>query len=538
MKTAFVNAKVYVEAGHFEEAVLIEGNRIAKVGRRADILSSGADEVRDCGGKTLIPGFIDTHGHAFSLGLMRSEVPLLGATSIEDIVDRGRKFLWAHPDLKAVHGMGWNYTDFTEGEIRNINRYDLDRISTDIPVIFARACEHMLAANSKALELAGITASTPQVANGRFEIGENGEPNGCFHEAAMDLVKVLLQNPTDDELEEMVRNSLRYMLSLGITTIQSNDIGIDLPTDQILRIYDRIYAPDCEWLFPKIYAPAAFDEPGEFLEFIETAYKIPRHRNFTWGGLKLFKDGSLGAKSALVKEAYIGEPDNYGICVLSPEKAKAFLDIARAGKMRVMTHVIGDKAMADMIESYKPVPEELRWGLNHCQISDMQIIDEMATNHIQAFVQPIFLRSDIAAMQGKIREVTQKTSYAFKTMMKKGINVSFGCDTPVEEPNPFDNIFCAVNRCDFNGRPEGGFYMDESFTVEEAVDCYTVNGAWSQFRENDLGRIKEGYMADMVLLDNDIFTQNVCELRDNRVLMTMVDGKIMYEAQSSRGCVD
>ena len=92
--------------------------------------------------------------------------------------------------------------------------------------------------------------------------------------------------------------------------------------------------------------------------------------------------------------------------------------------------------------------------------------------------------------------------------------------------------------CDFNGRPEGGFYMDESFTVEEAVDCYTVNGAWSQFRENDLGRIKEGYMADMVLLDNDIFTQNICELRDNRVLMTMVDGKIMYEAQSSRGCVD
>lgn len=531
MRVVLHNAKIYLEEGVFQEAILIEDNRILEVGTSQELLLRAHDRAWDLEGKTVIPGINDAHGHLMMISELSTHLQLLGSKSLEDVIEKSIAFLEKNKDLEVLYGMGWNYADFSEGERRNLTRRDLDRISTDIPVILKRACGHMLSCNSKALEVAGIDGNSPQVLGGVFDLDEEG-PTGCFYENANDLIEKIRPVFSREELSLAMENTMKELLSQGVTTIQSNDCGLSMEPAEFFDYFDGFYKKS--GAYPRVHHQMCFSSPQELEAYATTRLSQPlEDSRRSWGPLKLFKDGSLGGHSALVKEAYLDDASNFGVDVLPMDQARAFAEVAKKHGLQVFTHTIGDRAMEEMMEVYELADQEDRWGLVHCQITDEKILDRMAKRKYPAIIQPIFLRSDIEALKGAISDKLQSSSYAWKTMIDKGIPIAMSTDSPVESFNPFENIYVAMERKDLEERPEEGFYTGENLSLEEALDGYTVGSAYAEFKEKDKGRLKPGYLADLVLLDRDIFELEARDIRDTKVLMTMVDGRIVYDREGA-----
>lgn len=531
MKTLFFNAKIYEEAGVFHEAMLLEDGIIQAVGQNQEILAMDHDEAIDCGGKTMIPGFNDSHSHLMMISSNRQYLQLMEATSIQDVILRGKAFLHAKPQIKVLYGLAWNPSYFTSGEKRNLTRHDLDQISREIPILLVRACGHMIVCNTRALELSGITGETAQVPGGVFEVDERG-PTGCFFEKATELIEHLRPSLSKEEMYEAMKETTHYALSLGITTVQTNDVGLIYSQEEALDVYRRLYGEGKMLL--RTHHQLCFDTPEDLDDFAKEHYfKETPSPKMTWGPLKLFKDGTLGGHSALVSEPYLGEKDNCGVDVLPMEHAKKFVAVAKKHNIQVIAHCIGDRAMTEMMESYRPFREEDRYGLVHCQITKPQVLDEMAKDKVLAIVQPIFLRSDITSLKGAIAQEIQETSYAWKTMLDKGIPLSLGTDSPIEDLNPWANLYSALLRRNLKGEPKEGFYMNEALNLEEALDAYTLGSAYAEFKEERKGRLKPGYDADMVLLDQDIFAMEAEDLLKVQVLKTYVQGELAYERKQA-----
>ena len=535
MKKVFVNGKFYVEDGVFAEAVLVEGNKFAKVGTEAEVRAAAGDaEVIDCGGKTVIPGINDSHCHIMMVAQNQSYVQIMGSNSIDEVIRRGQEFLKAHPNAKSLRGMGWNVVDFVEGEQRNLCAADLDKISTEIPIAFNRACGHMVVGNSKALELAGVDENTPNPDGGVVEKDENGKPTGRFMERGNDLLYAVVTEPTMPEIVENFRKVMKYANSRGITSVQTNDPGQVLTHEEC---YDAIHKLAEEKAFTVRYHTQNFFRSVEAFEnFMEGEAKHPCYDGeiVTRGPLKLLKDGSIGGHSALMREPYLDVPTTKGVEVVTDEELDQFYASADKYGVQVVNHCIGDGAVESVVNAIEKVLHDgknpLRHGIVHCQIMDKPLMERLAKADVLALEQPIFLHSDMHALATRIPEELARTSNAYRSMKNLGISQAFGTDSPVEDINPFPCIYCAVTRKDLRGKPEGGYFPEECLTVAEAVDYYTIGSAYAQFMEDKKGRIKEGYLADMAVLDTDIFTCDVEAIKGIQSVLTVMDGNIVYQA--------
>jgi len=534
VKKLFVNGKFYVEDGVFAEAALVEGNRFAKVGTEAEVrAAAGEAEVIDCGGRLVIPGINDSHCHTLWIAQNYSYVPIMGSNSIEEVIRRGRQFLAEHPNAKGLRGVGWNVVDFVEGEQRNLLASDLDQISTEIPIAFNRACTHMVVVNSKAMELAGVDENTPQVEGGVFEKDENGKPNGRFSEKAKDLVSFVTPEPTIEEVAENFLKVMAYANRYGITSIQANDPG-QLNTHR--EVYDALHKThDAGLMTVRYQTQSNFPTPADFEEYMATEAKDPRYDDILSAGpLKIFKDGSIGSHSAMMREPYLDAPDTRGVEVVGDEALAAFFKAADKYDMQVLCHCIGDGAIENVLGHIESVLREgknpLRHGIVHCQIMDREMMERIRRDEVLVMAQPIFLHSDLHALPSRIPEELARTSNAYRTMLEMGIPHAFGTDAPVEDINPFPCLYCAVTRKDLRGYPEGGYFPEECLTVAQALDCYTIGGAYAQFMEDRKGRIKEGWLADLAVLDTDIFTCDPMEIKNAKSVLTVMDGNIVYKA--------
>lgn len=534
MKKAFVNGKFYVEKGCFAQAVLIEDDKFVLVGTNDEIRAAAGDaEIFDCGGKTVIPGINDSHCHMIYYAITQSYVQIMGSRSIDDVIERGRQFIKDHPNARGLRGQGWNVVDFVEGEQRNLTRHDLDKISTEIPIVFMRACGHMSVFNTKALELAGVDEHTAQVEGGVFEVEENGYPNGRFLETAKNLVAHVVPEPTLEEITENVYKVMKYCASLGITSVQSNDPGQVMTYEEVYGLLHKIH--DANELKIRYRSQSLFRSVEDFEKYVKTEGKDPRYDDvLSFGPLKLLKDGSIGGHSALMREPYLDVPDSVGVPVVTDEQMDAFCEAADKLNVQVVTHCIGDGAIEGVMNNYAKVLRDgkntLRHGIVHCQIMDRDMMEHLAKYQILAMEQPIFLSSDMHALKTRIPESLARTSNAYRSMMELGIPQSFGTDAPVEDLNPFPNIYSAVTRKDMHGYPEGGYYPEERLTVEETLDFYTAGSAYAEFMEDRLGRIKPGYYADMAMLSKDIFTCDVEEIKGITSELTLMGGKVTFQA--------
>ena len=541
-KLALFNGKIYIEKGVFAQALWAEDGVIVGVGRNEDVPAQfHAYEVIDCQGRTVIPGLNDSHLHLIKIGTRLSQADIAGSTSMEDMIGRVKAFLAAHPEAceKGIGTTGWNQDLFTDGK-RMPTRYDLDKISTHIPIVLSRICGHVATCNSKTLELLGMDKVPGTCPGGTIEVDETGIPNGIFTEAATGIPYSVLPQADPAAMVRDFATACQYALSHGITSVQSNDAGNSAyPKETVLQTLADLCR---QGKMPLRYrAQISFDTPEELEAFAaKGGFVQPEDcdpRRFAIGPVKLFKDGSLGGRTGTMRHEYLDDPGNFGVETTTDGDMDALCRIADKYGLQVVTHVIGDKAIEDVTGNYERVLREgknpLRHALVHCQITDRPMLERIAALDIPVMYQPIFLDYDMHAVLSRCGEALSSTSYAFKTLGDLGAHISYGTDSPVEDCNPFPNLYSAVTRKDKTGWPEGGFFPDECVDIETAIDAYTAGSAYNEFRECDKGRLKPGFLADLVVLDTDIFTCDPMEIRNILPVLTIVDGQVAWRKEQA-----
>lgn len=540
MEIVLYNGKIYLEREKFAEAVFIRDGIIQQVGTTVELLSqvSAGCEKLDCGGKTILPGFNDSHMHLVMFGEGLTQVPIAECTSIDEMIERCKVFIAENPEKAKIslYASGWNQDYFEKDEKRIPNRHDLDKISTEIPIILDRVCGHILATNTKAIEALGLGVSSSQWPGGTIEKEETGYPSGVFTENACNYVKKLVPETTMAEREKVLLEAMKFAVAHGITSVQSNDVGTAAgDTSTYFQMFRNLFAEGRGIL--RYHHQVCFNQVEEFREYVEKGEfakgDYPEESWLTLGPLKLFKDGSLGARTALMSKDYCDAPGIKGEEWITNDAMELFCKIANEAGIQVVTHAIGDQAITDTIKCYQKFfrhgKNELRNGIVHCQITNREMLEDIAQKEILVFYQPIFLDYDMKILEERCGKELAATSYAFGTLEKLGGIISYGTDCPVESCNPFPNLYSAITRKDSKGQPIGGFYPEESVDIYTAIDAYTIGSAYAQFMEEKKGRIKEGYYADLVILDRDIFTIDPMEIPNIEVELTMVGGRIVYK---------
>jgi len=534
LKTILKNGKIYVGKNNFQEAIFIENGVIKQVGTNEEIMLNSAHTTLDLDGKTVLPGLNDSHLHIASVGAFMTSCNLTSAKSIEDTIQIGKNFLKENKGIIAIHGNGWNQDCFISGEVRLLNKFDLDQISSDIPIVYERVCGHVSVGNSKALEVIGVDENT-RVDGGEIELGSDGKPNGVFNENATRLIHSVIPRKNKSEIEKEFIKACEYALSVGITSVQSCDVsGNDF--NFMFEIIHDIY--DNKKTKLRYSAQNNFQDINSFKKYLETEYITGKYdeKFLSRGALKLFKDGSLGARTALMINDYNDSPGNKGVSALNDKQLQELCDLATANEIQVVTHAIGDGAVESVINTYEKTNKDskngknkLRHGIVHCQITNSEQLYRIAQLNINVMYQPIFLDYDLKIVESRVGKELSNTSYAFNTLNNLNVPISFGTDSPVEDCNPFPNIYCAVTRQDLNGNPSGGFNPNEKMVLKDVIDSYTIKSAYNEFKEDFKGRLKPGYVADLIILDRDIFTVDNSEIKDIKVEMTMVDGEFVYK---------
>ena len=528
MKICYYNAKVYTADGTIQEAFVTENGRFLSVGK-SEILRIGSDRQIDLQGKFVCPGFIDSHMHLLGLGQTLTIAMLHQHTdSLEDMLECLKQ---TNPGRGGwILGRGWNQDLFADVK-RMPDRHDLDQVSREHPVCAVRACGHALSVNTKALELLGITAATPQPEGGQIVI-ENGFPNGIFFDNAMELVMGAIPHPKKEDIKTMLRAGCKLLNTLGITSCHSDDYSTLPGLDW--KLVNEAYREleEEKELTVRVYEQANFPELSALQEFIRagnlTGYGTDLFRT---GPLKLLGDGALGARTAYLTKPYADDPSTRGLSVFSQEQFDQLIGYAHENGMQVAVHCIGDACLDMVLDSLEKAltthpREDHRHGIVHCQITRPDQLERIARLRLHVYAQSIFLDYDSHIVTQRVGEDLANSSYSWKTLMEFGCTVSNGSDCPVEFPYVLRGIQCAVTRKDLNGF--GPYLPQQAFTLSEALNSYTKMGAYAGFAEKKHGQIAPGYLADFTVLDHDPFATKAEKLKDIRVLATYLGGEQVY----------
>ena len=563
MKRAFINGKFYLSEGNFAQAVISENGVFTHVGTDNDIRALAAGcEIIDMGGRTVLPGFNDSHLHLYNVGVMRSSLNMMDVTSIKDCITAGRDYI-AKKGIspgRPVFGRGWNQDYFTDYR-RPLNRHDLDEISTEHPIIATRACGHLATVNSPALKLAGITRDTPDVPGGEIRKDSSGEPTGVLTENALALLDSLIPTPTAQDMAATIKTAMEYATSHGITSVQTNDLRNE-NWRTMLEAYNLVYSRGEGSL--RTYHQCCFTDIDGLHGFIAAGQKMGQGDDMhKIGPIKMFVDGSLGAHTAAMRSPYKDDPSTTGVYCMTEKQLSEMVKTANDAGFGCVIHAIGDGAIDMVLTAYEKITagnsNKLRHGIIHCQITDLPLLERFRKTDVLALVQPIFLHYDMKVVESRVGKELAATSYAFNTMDKLGINTSYGTDAPIEDLNTMNNIHCAVNRQDLKGEPTGGYYRNrvvsksrmsgskipllpailkpqrqfrynsnECVSLSRAIDNYTIGSAYASFEENKKGRIAPGFLSDMCVLNKDIFSIDPSEIMSVRADMTILGGEVVY----------
>lgn len=507
-------------------AIGVKDGKITFLGEDDQARKENAAEKIDLKGQTMLPGFIDSHLHMLNYAFVKESYDMRCAGSIEEIVEAGREILKKITVEDGwIYGRGWNENNFID-EKRSLNRFDLDKISTTRPILFIRTCGHAAAVNTKALN---IVMSLREAEN---YIDQIDLDRGILTEASVKLCYNAMKEPTVEQLKEMIISAQADINMCGITAVETDDF-LSLPGrngERIMQAYRELEREGK--LSLRVREQVPFTGFNDMKAFIDRGYRTgDGGEYYQIGPVKLYEDGSLGAKTALMNEPYEGE-ENCGVAVHDEEELNNMIDYAYRNDMQILCHAIGDKASDMVCAAYEQAikehgQKERRLAINHLQVIGDHILDKMEKNHIMAYIQPVFVASDKNIVEQLIGEKRAKNSYMWKTMMNKGIMCCGGSDAPVERFSVLENIQIAVTRDCLNER-SGGWHPEEKLSVEEAVRLFTINNAYAAFSEKRRGSLEIGKDADMVVLSEDIFKTEPHHISEIKVLRTIVGGRTVY----------
>lgn len=517
------------------KAIAIQDGIIHIVGDNEEVLSYKKEqtEIIDLKGKFMLPGFNDSHMHLLGYGLSLLMADLEGATTVDKMLNKVKSYMQEHPQDTTtwIRGRGWNEHSFPTKRLPT--KYDLDQISTEHPIALTRICGHVIVVNSKALVLAGIDSDTPQVTGGHFDIDENGEPLGIFRENAMQLIVKHLPEPTVEDFKEAIIRSSKQAITHGITSVQSDDFQGMPDYQKVLAAFTALQKE--EKMLVRVNEQSYLPTIERLKDFIKEGYQTGTGDDFfKIGPLKLLTDGSLGARTAYLSQPYADDSSTRGIAVYTQEELDELVVTAHVNSMQIALHAIGDEAMQMVLNSiekaYTHLPKQApRHSIIHAQITDHGLLDRMKKLNVIAHIQPLFVSTDLHFVEERIGKERAKTSYQWKTMIDKGIHVACGSDCPIETLDVLQGIYAATTRKDLNGYPSDGWVPEEKLSVYEAVHGYTLGAAYASFEENRKGSITVGKLADLVVLSDNIFEIEADSIKDVKVEMTFVDGKLVYQ---------
>ena len=530
----FYNGHFYTGPGYAASVLWAQGGRIRALGG-PELLAAAPPELprTDLGGGWALPGFNDSHLHLLDVGRGLASVDLFGAAGPADIAARCAAFVRAHavPPGQAVYGNGWNQ-DLFAGPHALPTRADLDAAVPDHPLLLDRVCGHIMLCNTAALRAAGITSQTPDPPGGGIDRGPGGEPNGLLRDNAVALVRPLLPAETPAACAGRWRAALAHAAAHGLTSVQTCDVrSRDWPT--VLAALEELDAQDALPL--RLTLQCAMDTPADLQALWDAGYRPGAHgKRWKIGPLKLFLDGSLGARTAWLRGGYADAPGAHGLCCLPMAEALALARKADAAGMQVVAHAIGDGAMEEMLDIIETLnaprggANPLRHGVVHCQVTAPGQWDRLAALGAGALVQPIFLDYDHTIVTARCGAALAGTSYAFGDAVRRGLPVSYGTDAPVESLDPLRNLYAAVTRRPLSGGAP--WQPQQAVTRAQALFCYTQGSAWQEFAEAEKGRLAPGFLADFTVLDRDYFTVPEADIPRLRVQATVTGGQVVYRA--------
>ena len=530
----FYNGHFYTGPGYAASVLWAQGGRIRALGG-PELLAAAPPELprTDLGGGWALPGFNDSHLHLLDVGRGLASVDLFGASGPADIAARCAAFVRAHavPPGQAVYGNGWNQ-DLFAGPHTLPTRADLDAAVPDHPLLLDRVCGHIMLCNTAALRAAGITSQTPDPPGGGIDRGPGGEPNGLLRDNAVALVRPLLPAETPAACAGRWRAALAHAAAHGLTSVQTCDVrSRDWPT--VLAALEELDAQDALPL--RLTLQCAMDTPADLQALWDAGYRPGAHgKRWKIGPLKLFLDGSLGARTAWLRGGYADAPGAHGLCCLPMAEALALARKADAAGMQVVAHAIGDGAMEEMLDIIETLnaprggANPLRHGVVHCQVTAPGQWDRLAALGAGALVQPIFLDYDHTIVTVRCGAALAGTSYAFGDAVRRGLPVSYGTDAPVESLDPLRNLYAAVTRRPLSGGAP--WQPQQAVTRAQALFCYTQGSAWQEFAEAEKGRLAPGFLADFTVLDRDYFTVPEADIPRLRVQATVTGGQVVYRA--------
>ncbi len=503
---------------HFKNLVIGEDGRVKQISDRSETFRNAPPGSINGGGKTLLPGLIDAHGHVTDLGFAALRLDLVGTGSLDELKQRLRDYAAANPDARWIIGFGWNQELWSDKQFPTAA--DLDAIVPDRPVILERVDGHAVVANSAAMKAAGVSARTQAPEGGEIH-------DGLFIDNARSLIDPAIPKPSATDLDRALAKAQDILLGYGVTGVGSMSTSL-----QDWAAFRR--SGDAGTLKVRLMTYMTASDAAE-ANMSPTGWMYGDRLRLV--GVKLFADGALGSRGAWLKEPYADKPASTGLQFHSDSELLALADAAAARGFQIATHAIGDAANAQVVSVYEKLSAKYgtdrRWRIEHFQIVDPADIPRLKPAGIVASMQPTHQTSDRLMAEARLGPNRLKGAYAWQTVEKLGIPLAFGSDFPVESPNPFPGLSAAISRQDMNGQPPGGWIPSERLTFPQALAAFTRGAAYAGFAENKIGSLAPGKWADFIIVDRDPTKVNPQQLARTRVLQTWIAGKKVWERAAS-----